>query len=90
MKTLAIRLEDDMHARLSIVAKLAEESLTDIIRTAIEQHIAKLSSDSRIQAKADALRAEIEREAQEQQGALSQLFDGPTTTTPTARASRKT
>lgn len=74
MKTLAIRLEDDQHARLSILAKLAGESLTDTIRDAIETHIDKLAADPAISAKADALTAEIEREAAEQRSAIAALF----------------
>lgn len=74
MKTLAIRLEDDVHARLNILAKLANRSLTDTIRDAIEAHVVKLSADPEISAKADELAAEIDREAAEQRSALSALF----------------
>lgn len=84
MKTLAIRLDDDLHARLTIVAKLAEVSLTDAIRQAIESHVQTMSAKPDIQAKADALRQDIEREAREQQGAISQLFGAPPTK-PTTR-----
>ena len=74
MKTLAIRLEDDMHARLNILAKLANQSLTDTIRDAIEAHVVKLSADPAISAKADELTAEIDREAAEQRSAITALF----------------
>lgn len=74
MKTLAIRLEDDVHARLSILAKLANRSLTDTIRDAIEAHVVMLSADPDISAKAEALTAEIDREAAEQRNAISALF----------------
>lgn len=77
MKTLAIRLEDDLHARLTIVAKLAETSVTDVIRRGIETQVQSMSSDPSLRAKADALRQEIEREAREQQGALQELFSSP-------------
>ena len=82
MKTLAIRLDDDVHARLVILAKLADISLTDAIRQAIETQIQVMSSDPDLQAKADALRKEIEREAREQQRALSLLFGATTEATP--------
>lgn len=77
MKTLAIRLEDDLHARLTIVAKLAETSVTDVIRRGIETQVQSMSSDPSLRAKADVLRQEIEREAREQQGALQELFSSP-------------
>lgn len=76
MKTLAIRLDDDLHARLTIVAKLAEISITDAIRQAVETQVQTMSSDPTLQAKADALRQEIDREAEEQRTALAGLF-GP-------------
>ena len=85
MKTLAIRLDDDLHARLTIVAKLAEVSLTDAIRQAIESHVQTMAAKPDIQAKADALRQDIEREAREQQGAISQLFGNTPPTKPTTR-----
>lgn len=95
MKTLAIRLDDDVHARLVILAKLADVSLTDAIRQAIETQIQVMSSDPSLSAKAEALREEIEREAREQQGALSLLFgantEAPATDSSTATSrTRKT
>ena len=41
-----------------------------------------MSSDPELSAKAEALREEIEREAREQQGALSLLFGATTEATP--------
>lgn len=89
MKTLAIRLDDDVHARLVILAKLADVSLTDAIRQAIESQIQVMSSDPSLSAKAEALREEIDREAREQQGALSLLFGATTEATP-AKATSST
>lgn len=79
MKTLAIRLEDDQHARLTILAKLSEESVTDTIRAAIDAHLAKLAADPDVSAKAENFNAAIEREASEQREAIKALFG---TTTP--------
>lgn len=87
MKTLAIRLDQDVHARLTILAKLAGVSLTDAIRQAIETQIHAMSSDPTLLAKAEALREEIDREAREQQGALSQLFGAAEATTAKATSS---
>jgi len=74
MKTLAIRLEDEQHARLSILAKLSNVSLTDTIREAIDAHLAKLAADPEISAKAEHLTASIDREAAEQRDAIAALF----------------
>lgn len=77
MKTLAIRLEDEQHAQLVILAKLSETSLTDAIRDAINAHIEKLAADPEISAKAETLTATIDREAAEQRDAVAALFGGP-------------
>ena len=39
MKTLAIRLDDELHAQLSVLAQLSGTSLTDEIRQALESHL---------------------------------------------------
>ena len=88
MKTLAIRLEDDQHARLSILAKLAGQSLTDVIRVALDAHIERLAADSEISTKANSALEEIEREASEQKAAIASLFgDGPTASQPSTASS---
>ena len=74
MKTLAVRLEDEQHARLSILAKLSGNSVTDTIREALDAHLASLATDAEISAKADELRQAIDREADEQRDALAALF----------------
>lgn len=92
MKTLAIRLEDDQHARLTILAKLSGVSVTDAIRTAIDTHLAKLAADKDISAKAETVLADIEREASEQRAAIAKLFgDGssPDTTAKTTTATSR-
>lgn len=89
MKTLAIRLEDEQHARLSILAKLSGVSLTDTIRDAIESRIATLASDPGIAAKAEALTAEIDREAAEQRDAIATLFGTSKRTTPRGRQAKE-
>ena len=87
MKTLAIRLEDEQHARLTILSKLAEVSVTDAIRTAIDEHLTKLAADPDISAKAEGLTEAIDREAAEQRSAITALF-GATKATGTPRSPR--
>lgn len=74
MKTLAIRLEDDQHAKLTMLARLAGISVTDAIRAGVENQIERMAADPQIAAKADELQAEIEREAREAAAALSAMF----------------
>ncbi len=84
MKTLAIRLDEELHARLTMLSKLAGATVTDTIRTAIEQHLTALASDAAITAKAQELTAEIEKEAAQQRQALAALIGSTTTSSPPA------
>ena len=74
MKTLAIRLDDELHARVGLLSKLSGSTVTDTIRAAIEKHLEVLASDPTITAKAEELTAEIDKEAELQRQALSALF----------------
>ncbi|MGW5309745.1 DNA-binding protein [Nocardia thailandica] len=74
MKTLAVRLDDELHARIGMLSKLSGMTVTDTIRTAIERYLDTLAGDPAITAKAEELRAEIEKEAAVQQQALAALF----------------
>ncbi|MDO9381061.1 MAG: hypothetical protein Q7T56_19625 [Nocardioidaceae bacterium] len=85
MKTLAIRLEDEQHARLNILAKLSGESVTDVIRSAVERQLDSMATNPELSAKAEELTATIEREAAEQHAAIAQLFG----TKPAARGRAK-
>jgi predicted transcriptional regulator len=80
MKTLAIRLEDEQHARLSILARLSDQSVTDVIRVAIDERLTHLAADPEVSAKAEALTAQIEKDAAEQRAAIADLF-GPSAAT---------
>ncbi len=81
MKTMAIRLEDDLHAQLSLVATLGGQTVTDIIRTAITAYIEERKDQ--LSSKADEALAEIEREAAARREAIASLFgsSGSRTTT---------
>lgn len=93
MKTLAIRLDDELHARLSVMAQLAGTTITDEIRRAIERHLHGMATDPELTARASSVLEEIEREAQAKQRAIASLFgqdnDSGTTTPPSKPAGRK-
>lgn len=78
MKTLAVRLDDELHARIGMLSKLSGSTVTDTIRTAIENHIEVLANDPTISAKAKELTAEIDKEAELQRQALAALFGSST------------
>jgi hypothetical protein len=74
VKTLAIRLEMDVHAQLSLIAQLKNSTITDEIRSAIEAHIAATKAAPELAGKADAVLEEIEREAASRREAIATLF----------------
>ncbi len=84
MKTLGIRLDDQLHAQLTIVAQLEGQALNDVIRVAVEAYIGQRKRA--LSSRAEAALAEIERDAAARREAITTLFgDGPTAT-PTAPA----
>ncbi|SHH31144.1 hypothetical protein SAMN05443575_3684 [Jatrophihabitans endophyticus] len=74
VKTLAIRLEPELHAQLSLVAQLRSSTITDEIRAAIESHIAAVKTAPELAGKADDVLAEIERDAAARREAIATLF----------------
>ena len=86
MKTLAIRLDDEVHARLTMLAKLSGVTLTDAIRTAIDSYVATLAANGDLSAQAEAALADIDRQASQQREAIASLF-APTSPNKSAAAS---
>jgi predicted DNA-binding protein len=74
VKTLAIRLEMEVHAQLSLIAQLKNSTITDEIRSAIEAHIAATKAAPELAGKADAVLEDIEREAASRREAIATLF----------------
>ena len=84
MKTLAIRLDDDLHAQLSVLAQLRQSTITDEIRLALEGHLEASKSDPELKNRAQAVLDDIERDAKAREAAIATLFSpsaGQTTTT---------
>ena len=94
MKTIAIRLEEDQHAQLSVLARLRDTTITDEIRQAIEDRLTASKQDPNLKNRGQAVLDDIERDAKARQAAIATLF-GPTeeqpatTTKPTGRRSTK-
>lgn len=79
MKTLAIRLEDELHAQLSLIAQLETQTITDAIRAAVLSYIE--SRKASLSSHAEAALAEIEREATVRRQAITALFGGSAAST---------
>lgn len=82
MKTLAIRLEEEQHAQLGMIAKLEDLTVTDAIRQAIEEWIETKRSNPELQARAEAVLADIERDAATRRGAIAALLGSETSAIP--------
>ena len=74
VKTLAIRLEPELHAQLSLIAQLRASTITDEIRAAIEAHVIRARTAPDLVSRADSALEEIEREAVARRAALTSLF----------------
>ena len=76
MRTLAVRITEELRAQLDIISQLTGRSATEEIRLAIEHWIDKTKSDPKVLEKAEAVRAEIERDAQTRRNAIAAIFSG--------------
>ncbi|MCA4996797.1 hypothetical protein HWD35_18945 [Tsukamurella tyrosinosolvens] len=77
LKTIAIRVEESLHAQLRFISQLSGTTITDEIRTAIEQRINAAQTDPEIIAKAAEARVEIEREAAARAAAIAGFMGAP-------------
>ena len=75
-KTLAFRFDDDLHQQLSIVAQLEDTTITDLVRQAINAMLESKRADGSLAARAEAVLADIEREAASRRDAIATLM-GP-------------
>ncbi|MFL6099502.1 MAG: hypothetical protein ACJ71T_06070 [Actinomycetales bacterium] len=90
-KTLAIRIEEGLHAQLRFIAQLSGSSISDEIRTAIQNRITAAQEDPELIAKAQATRDDIEREAAARSAAIAGFIGttaGGAAASRTARARR--
>jgi predicted transcriptional regulator len=86
MRTLAVRITEELRAQLDIIAQLTGRSTTEEIRLALEHWIDRSKSDPAVLKKAEAVRAEIERDAQTRRNAIAAIFSSDGTTGATAPA----
>ena len=81
-KTLAIRLDDDTHSQLVMLAQLADRPLIEEIREAIESHIARKRESGELADRVSEVLAEIEREAAAKKNAIEALYHQATSPPP--------
>lgn len=83
-KTLAIRLDDDLHALATAVAQLEGISLTELIRTSLEAHLDAKRASGELAERAQSVLDQIEADAKLRRDAIAGLI-GSETTKPQAR-----
>ena len=92
VKTLAIRLDPELHAHLSVIAQLSGSTITDEIRDALSAHVATKASGEDLAGAAAELLEEIERDAADRREALAGLLGQPSAeaTKPARRTNGRT
>lgn len=88
-KTIAVRVEEQLHSQLQFISQLSGTTITDEIRTAIERRITAAQDDPDLLERAHAARQEIEREAAARSAAIAG-FIGHTATTSERRTNSAT
>jgi predicted CopG family antitoxin len=78
MKTIAIRLEDEISAQLAVLAQLEGSSVTELIRQGAELIIQQKRSQAELADKAAGIVAEIDQEAEARKSAIQALFGATT------------
>jgi plasmid stability protein len=86
-KTLAIRLDDDVHAQLQVIARLQDSSIAAEIAAAIDAHLQTKRSDPELSSRAASVLEDIEAESRQRQEAIANLFSETPSATGT-KASR--
>ncbi len=74
VKTLGIRLPDELHAQFALVAQLDGLSLTDAVKRAVEFYVEHKRAEGDFAQRAAQALEEIEREAAARRGAIQALF----------------
>jgi uncharacterized membrane-anchored protein YjiN (DUF445 family) len=77
IRPLSVRMTEGTRAQLDIIAQLNDRSVTEEVREAIDAWIERSKSDPKVLKRADAVKAEIEREAATKRGAIAAIFDKP-------------
>lgn len=70
-KTIAVRVQENLHAQLSFIAQLSGTSISEEIRQAIEGRISAAQDDADLIARAEQAREQIEREAAARTAAIA-------------------
>lgn len=73
-KTLGVRIEEGLHTQLSFIAQLSGNTLADEIKGSIEARVRAAQDDPELVARAEAVQAELQREAEARRQAIAGFF----------------
>lgn len=90
VRTLAVRLPDELNTQLILVASLDGISQAEVVRKAVEEYIVRRRDSGDLAARAQAALEEVDREAEARRAALAALLgpEGGKPQAPTKAASR--
>lgn len=74
VKTLGVKLPDELHAQFVLVAGLDGLSLNDAVKRAVELYVNSKQTEEGFAERAAAVLADIEREAAARRAAIQSLF----------------
>lgn len=74
-KTVALRLDDDVHAQATVAADLSGQNLSDFIRDAITYRTGVVAADPAIAEKAQEALAAIDAEVEQRRAALTRFAE---------------
>ena len=80
IKTLAIRLEEDLHSQVVLLANLDDVPLVEFLRQSVEAYVAQKRSEPGFAERAQAVLDEIDQEARARRDAIQALFEEKGTT----------
>ncbi|HMR86008.1 MAG TPA: hypothetical protein PKC31_00910 [Candidatus Nanoperiomorbaceae bacterium] len=75
-RVLSLRLDEDIRAQLEVLAQLQQRSLTEECRLGLEHWVEQSKADPRVLARAEQVRAEIERDAETRRNAITAVLGG--------------
>jgi hypothetical protein len=87
-RVLSVRMDDDTGAQLEVLAQLNNRSVTEETRFALKSWVERSKTDPAIKERAEAVRAEIEREAEVKRNAIAAIFGGESTVPAPASSSK--
>ena len=89
MKSIAIRLEDEVSDLLGLVAQLEGTTQIDQIREAINSHLERKVANGDLSARAKAALDEVEREADAKRKAIEQLVSSVADVSSATKSTRR-